>query len=361
MTGEDDSNGGNEFSISRRKALGGLASIGAATTLGGAATFAQLTDTEAVQATFTAGEINGVIDYAASYNGDEVASGDQGDTPTPDLENQTEFDEAVGGGVAFSYSLSDIKPGDYGSIVFGATVQTNPAWPILCVGVDNNNENGISEAEAPAENAQFNGNRGFPDLNSSGELPANMLMIPFYDTNVDSSFFDSGGPTQQALDDYGTGTNPSFWDNSQNSNGTLFPRDLAGIVSEDDANNQLRQGTVQFNEESDKGAEVFVADELDDLDGDTNNNACFALNGGQTDDSNISGVSPLAAGSELKFGWDWHVPYDTGNEIQSDSVDIYFTWIFQQVRHSEGPEGPFTYDPGNFADSDTNDGDDLNN
>jgi predicted ribosomally synthesized peptide with SipW-like signal peptide len=357
MTDGDDSNGGSEFSISRRKALGGLASIGAATTLGGAATFAQLTDTEAVQATFTAGEIDGVIDYSASYNGGEVASGEGS---SPDINDQESFDQAVEGGVAFSYSLSDIKPGDYGSVVFGATVQTNPAWPILCVGIENNNENGISEAEAAAENAQFNGNRGFPDLSSSGELPKNLKMIPFYDTNVDSSFFDSGGPTQQALDNYGSGTNPSFWDNSQNSNGTLFPRDLAGIVNED-PDNQLRQGTVRFNEESDVGAEVFVADQLGDLDGNSDNNACFALNGGQTDDSNISGVSPLAPGDTLKFGWDWHVPYTTGNEIQSDSVDIYFTWIFQQVRHSEGPEGPFSYDPGNFSASGSSEGDDLDN
>ena len=68
-----------EFSLSRRKALAGLGSIGAATALGGIGTYAQFTDTESVQASFGAGELNGVIDYAASYNGEEVASGENSD------------------------------------------------------------------------------------------------------------------------------------------------------------------------------------------------------------------------------------------------------------------------------------------
>ena len=63
----------------------------------------------------------------------------------------------------------------------------------------------------------------------------------------------------------------------------------------------------------------------------------------------------------MNFGFDWHVPYSVGNEIQTDSVDIYFTWVFQQVRHSEGPDGPFSYDPGNYAGSDPNEGDDTGN
>jgi predicted ribosomally synthesized peptide with SipW-like signal peptide len=346
-----------EFSLSRRKALAGLGSIGAAAALGGIGTYAQFTDTEAVEASFGAGELNGVIDYAASYNGMEVASGEDSDA---DFSAEAEINGDGTGGVAFSYSLSDIKPGDYGSIVFGADVQTNPAWPILCIGVDNSQENGIVESEAAAENANYNGNRGLKDLRSRGELEQNILMVPFYDTNVESSFFDSDGPSQDALDNYGSGTALAFWDNADDGSGTLFPRNLASMVRED-PDDQLRQGTVEFNEESDGPNSILEATSLGDLDGGANDTACFALNGGQTDDSNVSGVSPLAPGDGMNFGFDWHVPYDTGNEIQTDSVDIYFTWVFQQVRHSEGPDGPFSYDPGNYAASNSNEGDDTGN
>ncbi|WP_197431338.1 SipW-dependent-type signal peptide-containing protein [Halorubrum sp. CBA1125] len=346
----------DRFSLSRRKALASLGGIGAATALGGIGTYAQFTDTEAVQASFGAGELNGVIDYAASYNGEEVASGENSDAGF-DAETEITGDNAAG--VAFSYSLTDIKPGDYGSVVFGVNVQTNPAWPILCLGVDNSQENGIVESEAVAEQ-DANPFLGFQDLNSEGELEENILMVPFYDTNVESSFFDSDGPSQQALDNYGSGTALAFWDNADDGSGKLFPRSLSNIVTED-PDNQLRQGTVQFNEESDNGAEVFVASGLGDLDGDADDTACFALNGGQTDDSNVQGVSPLAPGSQMNFGFDWHVPYSVGNEIQTDSVDVYFTWIFQQVRHSEGPDGPFSYAPGNFAASESGEGDDPEN
>jgi predicted ribosomally synthesized peptide with SipW-like signal peptide len=352
MANDDD----GSFRLSRRKALAGLGSIGMAGALGVGGTYAQFTDTEGVQATFGAGEVNGVIDYAASYNGSEVASGTDSDAG---FDAQTEVESDDTGGVAFSYALEDIKPGDYGSVVFGTTVQTNPAWPILCLGVDHSAENGIVESEVAAEQAA-NPFLGFNDLNEEGELEENLLMIPFYDTNVQSNFFDSGGPSQQALDNYGSGTSLAFWDNANDGSGKLSPRSLSNIVTED-GDDQLRQGTVEFNEESDTSNTILEATDLGDLDGGENDTACFALQGGQTDDSNVQGVSPLAPGDEMNFGFDWHLPYDTGNQVQTDSVNIYFTWVFQQLRHSEGPEGPFTYAPGNFSDSQEDEGDDVTN
>lgn len=346
----------NEFSLSRRKALAGLGSIGVASALGLGGTYAQFTDTEAVQVTFGAGELNGVIDYAASYNGEEVTSGEDSDA---DFSAEDEIAAGDTSGVAFSFSLSDIKPGDYGSVVFEVDVQTNPAWPILCLGADNSQENGIVESEVVAEQ-EANPSLGFDDLNSEGELEENIWMVPFYDANVESSFFDSDDASQEPLDDYGSGTSLAFWDNSNDGSGKLFPRNLANIVRED-PDDQLRQGTVEFNEESDEPNSILEATSLGDLDGGQNDTACFALNGGQTDASNVSGVSPLAPGDSMNFGFDWHVPYSVGNQIQTDSVDVYFTWVFQQVRHSEGPEGPFSYDPGNFAASSPDEGDDIEN
>ena len=346
----------DSFELSRRKALAGLGGIGTATALGGLGTYAQFTDTEAVQASFGAGELNGVIDYAASYNGEQVASGQDSDA---NFDAKSEITGDGTGGVAFSYKLTDVKPGDYGSIVFGVNVQTNPAWPIVCLGMDSSSENKIVESEATAEQ-EANPSLGFNDLKEEGELEENILMVPFYDTNVESSFFDSNGPSQGALNNYGSGTTLAFWDNSDDGSGKLFPRSLSNIVTED-PDDQLRQGTVEFNEESDTSNDILAATSLGDLDGGANDTACFALNGGQTGDSNVQGVSPLAPGNELNFGFDWHVPYTTGNQIQTDSVDIYFTWVFQQVRHSEGPDGPFSYDPGNYSDSDPNNGDDPDN
>lgn len=351
MTNDND---GGHYSLSRRKALAGLGTIGAAAGLGGVGTYAQLTDTEAVGVSFSAGELNGHVEYSATYNGDDVSSSDGTFNP----EEPVEGDDG-NSYVPVAYKLEDVKPGDYGSIVFEATVETNPAWPIMCLGKANSEENGIVEPEEYAED-QANPYLGEADKKASGELGENLLMVPFYDTDVDSSFFDTGGPSDGALDNYGSGTNPTFWDNATNGNGKLFPRSLDNLVKED-PDNQLRQGTVQFNEESDNGSEVYVAESLGDLDGDANDTASFALNGGHENGANISGVSPLGPGDTLNFGFDWHIPYSTGNEIQTDSVDVYFTWAFQQLRHSEGPQGPFTYAPGNYADSDPTEGDDPTN
>lgn len=352
MTNED--NDGRSYSLSRRKALAGLGTIGAAAGLGGIGTFAQLTDTESVGVSFSAGELNGHVEYSASYNGEDVSS--SGGEPF-EPEEPVEDDDG-NAYVPVAYKLEDVKPGDYGSIVFGATVETNPAWPILCLGKANSQENGIVEPEAYAED-QANPNLGQEDKEAWGELGENILMVPFYDTDVDSTFFDGGEPSDEALANYGNGTHVAFWDNATNGNGKLFPRSLDNLVGED-SDDQHRQGTVQWNEESDS-PEVQVAETLGDLDGDANDTASFALNGGHENGANIQGIGALAPGDKLTFGFDWHIPYSAGNEIQTDSVDVYFTWAFQQLRHSQGPQGPFTYDPGNYSGSDPSEGDDPSN
>ena len=44
--------------------------------------------------------------------------------------------------------FQDLKPGDYGSIVFEIAVDTNPAWVFSCLDFDNNVDNGLNAPES---------------------------------------------------------------------------------------------------------------------------------------------------------------------------------------------------------------------
>jgi predicted ribosomally synthesized peptide with SipW-like signal peptide len=354
MTDGDDSNSGREFSISRRKALGGLASIGAATTLGGAATFAQFTDTEEQVATFTAGGIDGTLVTNASYNGDQLTNEEVSDI--------VNFD---GEGPGATIEFIDVKPGDYGSFNFTLEVTNNPAWVAACLGIGENRDYWNYEPEVESDNETDPIQENIPDgdfdaqasagdspdsgtgLNQPGELPQNTYIIPFYDSNPTSSFFDSGGAPSTVSVDTGQAVPSGFWDNSEGPNGQyaaqvggdgdgfLAPRRLSAVVQEKFKN------TIVFNS---GGGEIYEPPEDTSLE-----NGCIVLNGGGSadDTDNTQEAGPLKPGTTLNFGFDWHVPFTTGNEVMGDRMSVNAGFTFSQVRNAEGPEFQNTYAPGN--------------
>lgn len=350
-----EDNNDSKITLSRRKALAGIGGIGLASIGAGYGTFAAFSDSETGQATFTAGELDGAVSWSASYNGGQVGSG-------PQLEEQqgsfSTFDEGSAA-TYFNYNLDDVKPGDYGSLVFGIEVQTNPAWVFSCLDFDNNTDGSITDPEADADSVtgsdEYSANvvvnsSNFASQNSqtinygNGEMADNLLLMPFYDSNVNSSFFDSGGTPSDFNPTNAGATSAAFWDNAA---GTYLPRPLSEAAFA-----PLSQGTVGWNDD----AETYSIQSPVQ----TQFNGCVLLNGAQGGDTqNQQEFSALNPGDTIQFGYDWHVPFNVGNELQSDTLDLKFGFNFQQVRHNASPANPYISTPGYKAQAVTSEGDDT--
>jgi predicted ribosomally synthesized peptide with SipW-like signal peptide len=366
MTDDDNSNGGREFSISRRKALGGLASIGAATTLGGAATFAQFTDTESQSVTFTAGGIDGTITTNASYLGEQLDGSE-----SEFVANLVEYD---GEGAGAELSFLDVKPGDYGSFNFTIEVTNNPAWVASCLGVQSDKDwwNYEPELEAdddggnltvntgPLENSTYSEQAsetpdGGTGLNQPGEVAENLYIIPFYDSNETSQFFDNNGPASSTYTGSTVASPAGFWSNAQDissglamsvdDNEYLAPRPLSKVVS-----NKF-ESTVTYNANQTTNFQTINAPDGTDLD-----DGCILLNGSGSanDQDNTQKAAPLEPGTTLNFGFDWHIPYTVGNEMMGDKLEAGIAFTFSQVRGAAGPELQNTYKPANQNQSNSN-------
>jgi hypothetical protein len=79
---------------------------------------------------------------------------------------------------------------------------------------------------------------------------------------------------------------------------------------------------------------------------------CTLLNGAQAGDTNneqeFTYLDPVSESNDnvIRFGYDWHLPFNVGNEAQTDELSIYFGFDFQQVRHNESPARPYISTPG---------------
>ena len=308
-----DKDTGSKITLSRRKALAGIGTIGTASALGLGGTYAQFTDTENESVTFTAGGIDGTLSWSGSYNGEDVNS--HLDNVTTDIEGSD-----VGGTVHFS----DIKPGDYGSVNFEIEVQNNPAWVASCLDYSNNIDYANFEPEIDADpqltndsyinvnEGELDGNETVP-LNGSasttpGELAPNLLTLPYYDSDGDSQFFDSSGVSNLPPDsDFAV---PSgFWSNSEDGTKPhkyLAPRSVYDVAtSEGSQNTEVWNGGDPYTCKAPDGASVA--------------NGCVFLDGAQAggpSGDNTREAEPLQPGDKLYFGYDFHLPFGTGNAAQ---------------------------------------------
>lgn len=346
--------------LSRRKALAGLGSIGAATALGGVGTFAQLSDTEERAVTFTAGGLDGQISWSGSYNGDSVDDS---------LENVSvgSFD-SYSNGITADVHFEDVKPGDFGCVNFSITVQNNPAWAASCVNVlediDYQNWEPEVKADDDVDEANYDGNGAF-DPNSAdgvegdGELAENIFTIPYYDEDDTCTFFDTNGTVDITTLGYDGAVPMGFWANSQEE-GEWGPDLNSGPISLAEDNTSSGDATGGSNEKflaprslQDVSQNIRAVDtahwssDLDDTlevqtapDGATVDAGCVMLDGGLPDsqtDSNTQGVSPLHPGNTLNFGYDFHIPFGVGNVIQGDRLSLELGFVFLQTRHTEAP------------------------
>lgn len=329
----------DRFNLSRRKALAGLGGIGAATALGGIGTMAQFTDTEEESITFTAGGVDGEVEGHASYNGNAI-SDFYGNTQELDNVSDTEGTGALG----LNISFDDVKPGDFGCFSFKVTVDNNPAWVGSCIGYSDSNDGEVFEPEVDEDDDLSDSQIGSQGVDSDGELPQNMLVIPFYKGHsapADNSrwdpctFFDPEEDvfTPEGYDGLGAVSTPSaFWSNSENG---LLPSTL------EDVSDAVMVDSSTWNS---NGSEFDAqTDDYPDVEADP---GCMFLNGAEPSIQNQQGAAPLQPNGEIWFGFDWHIPFDVGNEAQGDTMDLDLAFQFSQIRHTESAVLHNVYSPG---------------
>ncbi len=345
-----------KISISRRKALGAIGTVGAAGALGSLGTYAQFTDQERESYTFTAGGIDGEVRAGARYNGEIIKDfgGSDGISETGDLENVEGFAES--GALGLQFELSDVKPGDWGCFSFGITVQNNPAWVAACIDYKNSIDARAfePEAEVDGDHAELDETDPFgasKSYDSPGELHKNLLVIPFYKGDSEPSdssrfdpciFFDEEQGEFDASAYQGSGavnTPTEFWDNSESG---LTPATLS------DAATYQMVDTATWGDDGD--VDTYDIDDSIVVD-----DGCVFLNGDDPSNANQQGAAPLPSGEEIWMGWDWHLPFDTGNAVQGDSLDLQLGFVFGQTRHTESAQLSNVFAPDENTPNDSSD------
>lgn len=352
MTEDNDDSG--KVTLSRRKALAGIGTIGAATALGGVGTYAQFTDTEGDSVTFSAGGIDGTVRYGASYNGNSIQEFDSGYSQ-PTLQN-VEYDDD---GVGLNFDLTDVKPGDYGCFSFGIEVEDNPAWVAACIEYENDSDGTVWQPEVEedgdlewGQSVQTVGGGSqtltrspetagpvAEDVQTNGELPHTTLFIPFYGGEMPPNepydpciFFDEENEEFDASAYEGSSavsTPSEFWDNAT---GSLKPATLLQVLQQ------------TYVDSAVWGQDDNVT-EMDIVNGPSVSEGCIFLDGELTN-ANEKEAAPIRPGSEFRFGWDWHLPFDTGNQVQGDTMTLNLGFTFSQVRHTENAQLNNIFAPG---------------
>lgn len=307
--------------------LQGLGAIGAAGAVGGVGTWAQFTDTEEGAVTFTAGGIDGHVRAGASYNGQDLQKFDGNGFDT--LED----------GIGLDVSLDDIKPGDYGCFSFGIEVESNPAWVAACIGFKDSYDSTVFEPETDVDGDVDSSQIGATGVQSPGELEDHILTIPFYGGQMPPSepfnpcvFFDPELEEFHTEDYQGSnavGVPTQFWDNSENGLTPATLKDAASFQAID---------TVAW----DGGGVVDTYSVGDSI---AVGPGCVFLNGA-LNTSNQKEAAPIQPGSEFRFGWDWHLPFDTGNIVQGDSLELQLGFVFGQTRHTQSAQLSSVFAPG---------------
>jgi hypothetical protein len=93
-------------------------------------------------------------------------------------------------------------------------------------------------------------------------------------------------------------------------------------------------------------------------------NGCIILNGLQAGNQNQQNLgngnlAPLPGNNDfdyngntisadedaqINFGYDWHLPYGVGNEVQGDTLTVDFLFYAVQARHTGLPDMPDTFE-----------------
>ncbi|WP_256686851.1 hypothetical protein [Halococcus qingdaonensis] len=253
--------------LTRRRVLGGMATIGAAGALGAGSWAAFSDESQTLDATLEAGELDGSTTFTGSYNDNDIS-------------NSLTNVEVSGEGEGVEVTLSDIKPGDYGSVTLDISLQGNPAWVASCLDI----------------------------TNEDGKLDNKIQTIPFYSPSNTNSFFDIDGPDSDwngSMGKYSNGTSEAFWNSREGANDfdQLRPLTLK------QAARQSAAETINWNNpnqsppadtEVDDGCILLSGDlAKDDTDHDPQDAVPLYGGGGTTSDSVTTGI--FRTQSEMRY------------------------------------------------------------
>jgi predicted ribosomally synthesized peptide with SipW-like signal peptide len=310
-----------EFTLSRRKALAALGTVGAASAGAGLGTSAYFSDRESFENNrLVAGELDTHVAYSAHYSdwspdegegvtvrmwegppgttggGGNLESGETGlplddawliavDDPDRFLANTQyaadgaadcdpgtdaeDLDQPV-------IDLGDVKPGDFGEVTFDFALCDNPGYVWLTPSRRSASENGVTEPEADD-----------PDEEENGPRPASE---------------DSGTDDVELLDAVQVAAWADDGDNYQDGD------ESPGFVG------SLRQ----FLSRTDVPGVAFAGNMNAEAGGGTGEQGCFS------------------AATTHSVGVAWWLPVDHGNEIQSDSAVFDLSLYTEQCRHNDG-------------------------
>lgn len=134
----------NGFELTRRRVLAGLGGIGAAAAGAGLGTSAYFNDTESFDGnTLTAGELDLLVHY--DFTVDQGSASGNFDGP---MSGTVQGNTDAEAGAEISYNLSDVKPGDRGSLKFCFSLVNNPAYLWMNGALTGESENGTTEPES---------------------------------------------------------------------------------------------------------------------------------------------------------------------------------------------------------------------
>lgn len=259
-----------EIELSRRKVLGSIGAVGIASAGLGAGTMALFNDTESFENNvLTAGKLDLRVHWFTDV--------DQGfATPQNDTDSGT-----VNGDSNYTYNVTDVKPGDSGTLAFCPEIVNNDAY--LWIGSENgviDYENGQTEPEAAVDPTGGNPGQG------KGELSEVVLVTIHQAENVG---IQGGEITYDVSHTISSGVPLSLV--------SLFLQH--GWPVEDFKETQQTDATEPYPASSDPGQPDCIV-------------------------------------------FEWVVPEDVGNKIQSDSIELDLRFEAVQARHNPNPDNPFT-------------------
>ena len=278
--------------VSRRRVLGGLGTIGVTSAGAGLGTTAFFSDSESFENnTLTAGE----LDLYVHFNYDEdQGSFAQWSTPpgtyvqggvigqgVSDPETGISLEE----GESISVRVEDLKPGDSGTGGFCFSIVDNPAYMWMCGGLTANDQNGFTDPELDVLNPDGDATS---DPDGEGQLAdAIQLSASYCPRNGTPGEVIVSGSLRDVMAALRAGI-PLYGD---------------GDPTQPIANRQPFEGVETPFTDAFFGMEV-----------------------------------PNIASTCVCF--EWSVPEDVGNEIQTDSVAFDFEFYAEQERHNDGTTNP---------------------
>ncbi|WP_440990701.1 SipW-dependent-type signal peptide-containing protein [Haloarchaeobius baliensis] len=270
--------------LSRRRILGGIGAIGAASVGAGLGTSAYFSDTESFENNvLTAGQLDLLVDYYSWWDQGMAGSGSVGGTAD---------------GASVSAELTDVKPGDNGLLAFCPRSVDNPAYLWLCGDLVADDENGMTEPEMAVD-----------DSDDAGELADSIELVVSY-CELDDDVPD---------------------DEDEDGMDGFEPADV-------ESSTEVWTGTLaEFLAESADGLPLDGNGEQPDSDGGffaPGEQACYA------------GTADAESDANPCFCIEWELPTEVGNEVQTDSVEFDLTWHAYQCRHNDGTTRPCEADDG---------------